>query len=143
MRGAAWLGRLSAQSMRHDLLHVHSGSVLRHSRLVPKRFVLHLHGTDIRTLQYDPSWTAVVRAGVASARAVFYSTPDLAEHVLPLRPDATLLPVPVDVGRLPLAARGGPTLRVLRLTVGGQQGDRHPAGRGRADRPGRGKRHSP
>lgn len=105
--GASWLARLGARSLRHDLLHVHSGSVLRHSRLVPKRYVLHLHGTDIRTLQYDPAWTAVIRKGVAAAEAVLYSTPDLAEHTLPLRPDATYLPVPIDVDRLPAWSPSG------------------------------------
>jgi glycosyltransferase involved in cell wall biosynthesis len=103
--GARWLAVLAAKASRIDLLHVHSGSVLRHSRLVPKRYVLHLHGTDIRTLQYDPAWTSVIRGGVQHAEHVFYSTPDLAEHVQPLRPDASYLPVPVDVDRLPAWAR--------------------------------------
>jgi len=100
--GAAWLARLGVRASTVDLLHVHSGSVLRHSRLVPKRYVLHLHGTDIRTLQYQPSWQAVIRDGVRDALAVLYSTPDLAEHVLPLRPDARYLPVPITVDELPL-----------------------------------------
>jgi len=99
--GARWLAVLAARASRTDVMHVHSGSVLRHSRLVPKRFVLHLHGTDIRTLQYDPAWTSVIRGGVRDAQHVFYSTLDLAEHVQPLRTDATYLPVPIDVDRLP------------------------------------------
>ncbi len=52
--GAAWLARLAAKAATADLLHVHSGGVVQHTRLVPRRFVVHLHGTDIRTLQYDP-----------------------------------------------------------------------------------------
>ncbi len=99
--GARWLARLALASRQVDVVHVHSGSVLRHSRLAVRDYVLHLHGTDIRTLQYDPQWAAVIRRGVSEARAVLYSTPDLAAHALPLRPDAEYLPVPVDVARLP------------------------------------------
>lgn len=99
--GAAWLTRLGARAARNDLLHVHSAGVVRHTRIVPKAFVLHLHGTDIRSLQYDPSWQAVIDWALRHARHVFYSTPDLAAHALPHRPDATYVPVPIDVGRLP------------------------------------------
>lgn len=108
--GAAWLARLAARAARQDLLHVHSGSVVRHTRLVPRRFALHLHGTDIRTLQYDPRWQAVIDWGLRHAVHVFYSTPDLAAHTMPHRPDASYVPVPVDVAELPTAqpAEGDP-----------------------------------
>jgi glycosyltransferase involved in cell wall biosynthesis len=108
--GAAWLGRLAVVAARADLLHVHSGSVVKHTRLVPRRFVLHLHGTDIRSLQYDPQWSGVIDWGLQHARHVFYSTPDLAEHTLPRRPDATYVPVPIDSPGLPkrTAAEGIP-----------------------------------
>jgi hypothetical protein len=110
--GAAWLARLGARAARHDLLHVHSGSVVQHTRLVPRRFALHLHGTDIRTLQYEPGWQAVLDWGLRHAVHVFYSTPDLAAHTMPHRPDATYVPVPIDVDELPAAhpAQGPPTV---------------------------------
>lgn len=98
--GAAWVARLRAQASRHDIVHVHSASTLKHSRLGASRFVLHCHGTDVRTAQYDPAWQDSIRAGLRDAEAVFYSTPDLAEHVLPHRPDATYLPVPVDMAEV-------------------------------------------
>ncbi|MBM7830023.1 glycosyltransferase involved in cell wall biosynthesis [Agromyces cerinus] len=101
-RGAAWVAGLARRAAGVDLLHVHSGAMLKHTRLVPKRFVLHLHGTDIRTLQYEPAWRDSVLWGVRSAAAVLYSTPDLAEHVLPHRPDAVYFPVPIDLGSLPV-----------------------------------------
>jgi hypothetical protein len=63
--------------------------------------VLHCHGSDVRTAQYEPGRGDDIRAGLRAAEAVFYSTPDLVEHVLPWRPDAILLPVPVDVADLP------------------------------------------
>jgi glycosyltransferase involved in cell wall biosynthesis len=101
--GAAWLARLGARAARNDLLHVHSGSVVQHTRLVPKRFALHLHGTDIRSLQYDPRWQGVLDYGLRHAIAVFYSTPDLAAHAMPHRADATYVPVPIDIAELPVA----------------------------------------
>lgn len=103
-RGAAWVARLALAASHVDLLHIHSGAMLKHTRFVPKPFVLHLHGTDIRTLQYDPAWRDSILWGVRKARAVLYSTPDLAEHILPHRPDAIYLPVPVTLSALPKPA---------------------------------------
>lgn len=99
--GGSWLARLAVAARSHDVVHVHSASTLHHTRPAAPRFVLHCHGTDVRTTQYDPRRTDEIRAGLRDAEAVFYSTPDLAEHVLPHRADATLLPVPVDVDALP------------------------------------------
>lgn len=99
--GGSWVARLAVQARRHDVVHVHSASTLAHSRLGAPRFVLHCHGTDVRTAQYEPRWTETIRSGLRDAEAVFYSTPDLAEHVLPHRADAIYLPVPVDVDAVP------------------------------------------
>jgi hypothetical protein len=99
--GAAWLSRLAARASHVDLLHVHFATVYQHTRLVPRRFVLHCHGSDVRTLQYDDRYTRTIHRALGSAAAVFYSTPDLAEHTLPHRPDAVYLPVPIDTAALP------------------------------------------
>lgn len=99
--GGAWVARLKLQARKHDIVHVHSASTLIHSRLGAPRFVLHCHGTDVRTAQYEPRWTDTIRTGLRDAEAVFYSTPDLAEHVLPYREDAIYLPVPIDVDNIP------------------------------------------
>jgi hypothetical protein len=99
--GGTWLARLAVEARRHDVVHVHSASTLHHTRAAAPRFVLHCHGSDVRTTQYDPRRTAEIRSGLRDAEAVFYSTPDLTEHVLPHRPDAILLPVPVAVDDLP------------------------------------------
>ncbi|PRX47763.1 glycosyltransferase involved in cell wall biosynthesis [Prauserella shujinwangii] len=99
--GAAWVARLAVRARRHDIVHVHSASTLAHSRLGAPRFVLHCHGSDVRTAQYDPARQDSIRAGLREAEAVFYSTPDIAEHVLPHRADALYLPVPIDVDEVP------------------------------------------
>ena len=99
-RGLRWEARLARLAASADLLHVHVASVVRHTGWVPRPYVLHLHGTDIRTHQYLPEHAGQIRRAVEQASAVLYSTPDLAEHVR-WRPDATLLPVPIDVAALP------------------------------------------
>lgn len=99
--GARWVARLRILARRYDIVHVHSASTLAHSRWGAPRFVLHCHGTDVRTAQYDPARSRSIRAGLRTAEAVFYSTPDLAEHVLPHRADAVYLPVPVDTDDIP------------------------------------------
>lgn len=100
-QGASWLAGLALRALRADLLHIHSGSMLQHTRFVPKKYVLTLHGTDIRTLQYDPRWQKSIHEGVRRAAAVMYTTPDLREHVIGLRPDAVYLPVPITLPALP------------------------------------------
>lgn len=99
-RGLRWEARLARRAASSDLLHVHVASVVRHTGWVPRPYVLHLHGTDIRTHQYLPEHAGLIRRAVERAAAVLYSTPDLAEHVR-WRPDATLMPVPIDVAALP------------------------------------------
>ncbi|WP_406831876.1 hypothetical protein ABEG17_03380 [Pedococcus sp. KACC 23699] len=101
LTGAQWLSRLALESHSHDIVHLHSAGVLRHARFALRRYVLHCHGTDVRVQQYLPAWSAAVRTGLRQAEAVFYSTPDLAEHILPHRSDAEYLPVPVDMSLLP------------------------------------------
>ena len=99
--GARWAAELGARAARADLLHVHYASVARHTRWTRRPWVLHAHGTDVRSQQYEPRWTGPVRRALREAAEVRYSTPDLAEHVLPHRPDARYLPVPLDLGALP------------------------------------------
>lgn len=106
--GAAWVARLRSQARRHDVVHVHSASTVAHSRYGAPRYVVHCHGTDVRTTQYDPARGPGIRAALRDAEAVFYSTPDLAEHVRPHRPDAHYVPAPVDVANVPRWVPEGP-----------------------------------
>lgn len=99
--GARWSARLAIAARRHDIVHVHSATTLPHTRRVAPRYVLHCHGSDVRTAQYEPGRGDAIRAGLRAAEAVFFSTPDLEQHVRPYRADAILLPVPVDVADLP------------------------------------------
>lgn len=111
VRGAAWEARLAALAASADLVHVHVASVTRHTGWVPLPTVLHLHGTDIRSHQYDAALGPLIRRAVERADAVVYSTPDLAHHVA-WRDGARLVPVPIDTDRLPPWAPH-PTPRVV------------------------------
>jgi hypothetical protein len=101
------------QARRHDIVHVHSASTVAHSHYGAPRYVLHCHGTDVRVAQYDPARGPGIRTALRDAEAVFFATPDLAEHVLPQRPDALYVPVPVDVADIPPWAPADGTPRVM------------------------------
>ena len=99
--GAMWVARLAVAARRHDIVHVHSASTVAHSRFATRRYVVHCHGTDVRTAQYRYPDGGIIRKSLREAEFVFYATPDLAEHVLPYRGDAELLPVPIRTDLLP------------------------------------------
>lgn len=100
--GSLWQARRAAAILRSDLLHVHSGSRIGVVRSRPvKPFLLHFHGTDIRTQYYDPARRPALQWGADHAVTVLYSTPDLREHAESARSDAVYLPNPVDLEELP------------------------------------------
>lgn len=101
LRGVGWVGRLAATSRRHDIVQIHSGTTYRHSRYAVRRFVLHCHGSDVRSAQYQPGVGPIIHEALQRAEAVFYATPDLAQHVHPHRPDAHYLPIPIAIHTLP------------------------------------------
>ena len=114
LRGIRWEAGLVRRAVRADLLDVHGATVTAHTSWLRKPFVLHLHGTDIRVRRYEARYSGLVADAVRRARDVYYTTPDLAEHVMDLRPDAVLQPVIVDVEELAAHHRGsGGPFRVI------------------------------
>jgi hypothetical protein len=102
LAAASWQAARAAGILRADLLHLHSGSRLGMVRSRPHRpFVLHFHGTDIRTQFQDPERRPVLQWGADHAAAVLYSTPDLRPNAEQARPDAVYLANPVDLEELP------------------------------------------
>lgn len=71
-------------------------------------FVMHWHGTDIRTNFYQSKSRPAIEWGAERAAHVLYATPDLREHAVKARPDATYLPIPIDFSELPRGSRSGP-----------------------------------
>ncbi|MCW2132728.1 hypothetical protein [Arthrobacter sp. VKM Ac-2550] len=102
LAGVSWQAGRAAGILKADLLHVHSGSRVGVVRSRPyKPFVLHFHGTDIRTQYYDAARRPAIQWGADHAAAVLYSTPDLAEHAQTAHPGARYLPNPVDMEEIP------------------------------------------
>lgn len=81
---------------RPDVLHINYG-VSGYYGWGRKNVVLHLHGTDVRTDLNSRFLGPVVHRSISKADVVLYSTPDLAEVVRNLRPDAQWFPAPLPV----------------------------------------------
>lgn len=113
LKGAKWAAQLQAQARAADIVHVHGANVVAHTRWAAKRYVLHLHGTDIRTAQYDPRHRDSIRRAVEEAQLVYYVSPDLWEHVKDIRPDAELFPVIADTTSVPSATAASAQKRVV------------------------------
>jgi glycosyltransferase involved in cell wall biosynthesis len=106
---ASWRVRRTVEALRADLMHVHFGTrggVANSRPVIP--FVMHWHGTDIRTTYYTPQGRPNIQWGAEHAAAVVYSTPDLRQHAESIRSDAMYLPNPVDWSELPAWAPAGP-----------------------------------
>lgn len=101
VRRAGWDRYLALRAELFDVVHVHTGTLGEHARFLRTPYVLHLHGTDIRTRAYEPAWAGRIAGALDAAAAVVYASPDLAEHTHRLRPEATYLPQPVDAASLP------------------------------------------
>lgn len=79
-----------------DIVHIHFAYLGWAGILGGYPYILHCHGTDVRrNLNQFYQRPFVVRS-LQQARKVFFSTPDLAEHVLPVRADAVWFANPID-----------------------------------------------
>lgn len=97
-----WRVRRTVEALRADVMHVHFGTrggVAKGRPVLP--FVMHWHGTDIRTNIYNEKTRPNIQWGADHAAKVVYSTPDLREHAERVRPDALYLPIPYDISELP------------------------------------------
>lgn len=106
---SSWRIRRTIEALRADVMHVHFGTrggVANSRPVIP--FVMHWHGTDIRTTYNTPKGRPNIQWGADHAAAVVYATPDLREHAEPVRPDAIYLPTPVDLEELPVWSPDGP-----------------------------------
>lgn len=105
----AWRIRRTVEALRADLMHIHFGTrggVANSRPVIP--FVMHWHGTDIRTLYNSAQSRPGIQWGADHAAAVVYSTPDLRQHAEPVRADAIYLPNPVDWSENPIWNPVGP-----------------------------------
>jgi glycosyltransferase involved in cell wall biosynthesis len=59
-------------------------------------YFLHCHGSDVREDLYQPIRKWLVLFSLRRAEVVFFSTPDLYQHLSQIRPDAVFIPNPID-----------------------------------------------
>lgn len=100
---SAYSRRWCAQALS-QVVHVHYGrtSQLVYYPLMPSRpYVLHLHGTDIRSLWTQPRHHEGIQIAIDRASHVFYTTRDLELNATSARADAEYMPVFVDPSSLP------------------------------------------
>jgi glycosyltransferase involved in cell wall biosynthesis len=77
-------------------------------------YVLHCHGSDVRSGLYHPLRKHLVTYSLKRAEMVLLSTPDLYQHVKPIREDAIFLPNPIDTTVFSPGAQGTETtIRIL------------------------------
>ena len=98
------LTRLTTRVARADVVHVHFATTVRRLRpsVIPDRpYVLHLHGTDIRSLWAAPATHADIQRCIDGASHVYYSTRDNRENAEKAFPGAEYMPIFVDANALP------------------------------------------
>jgi glycosyltransferase involved in cell wall biosynthesis len=109
------LGR-QIRSGGYDIVHVHVANAGWMATLGGYPYVVHCHGSEIRPGLSQPGRRQLALYTLRRAEHVFYVTPDLYAHLRPYRPDATLLPNPVDTEHFCPAQRptvGDGPVRVL------------------------------
>ncbi len=82
---------------RVDLVHVHYATQAFVGTLTSRPYLVHCHGTDIRSSNPDSPWGRYLSFVLRGAAIVLYATPDLASDIEPYRADAVFLPNPIDV----------------------------------------------
>lgn len=100
---SAYSRRWAAQAWS-EVVHVHYGRTapLVYYPLMPSRpYVLHLHGTDIRSLWPQPGHHERLQLAIDRASHVYYTTRDLEPNATAARADAEYMPVFVDPSGLP------------------------------------------
>lgn len=109
VRFADWM-RLAWKLRRgkYDAVHIHYAYLGIVPLMAGVPYVLHCHGDDVRDVARR-IWAPVIRVAIKRARHVYYSTPDLREPLLQIRPDAEFLPNPIDIETFrPLPLPGDP-----------------------------------
>lgn len=80
----------------YDIVHIHFAYLGWLGIAGRYPYLLHIHGSDVRRDLHDWRRRWLILQSIARARTVLFSTPDLAEIIHPIRPDAIFLPNPVD-----------------------------------------------
>lgn len=79
-----------------DLVHIHWASYGIFGLFSKIPFIVHCHGSDVRTRLSHPFFRPLLSASLRQAAAVLCVTPDLLPVVRMVRPDASFSPGPID-----------------------------------------------
>jgi glycosyltransferase involved in cell wall biosynthesis len=90
---------LDLRRRRFDIVHVHYATHALLGPLSGAPFVVHCHGSDIRSMLASPLGVQFARTALRRARRVYVATPDLLAPTRRLHPDPSFLPNPIDVDR--------------------------------------------
>lgn len=90
-----FLFKLYKKAKNHELLHIHYAFLGIYGILLNKNYVLHCHGTDIRSNLYN-KYRLITYYSLRYAKVIFYTTPDLEEHIpKEFKSKAFFLPNPI------------------------------------------------
>lgn len=81
---------------RYDIVHIHFAYLGWLGILGRYPYFLHCHGSDVRRDLKDWRRRWFIEKSLQRAQKVFFATPDLANLIYPLRPDAIFLPNPIN-----------------------------------------------
>lgn len=90
---------------RYDIVHIHFAYLGWLGILGRYPYFLHCHGSDVRRDLKDWRRRWFIEKSLQRAKKVFFATPDLADIVRPIRPDAIFLPNPVNTAQFHLQPR--------------------------------------
>lgn len=91
-----WRVNREVKRGRYDIVHIHFAYLGWLGIIGHYPYFLHCHGSDIRRDLQDWRRRWFILKSIEKAQAVFFVTPDLADIILPIRPDAIFLPNPVN-----------------------------------------------
>lgn len=91
-----WRVNQDVRRGRYDIVHIHFAYLGWLGILGRYPYFLHCHGSDIRRDMKDWRRRWFIEKSLQRAQKVFFATPDLANLIYPLRPDAIFLPNPVN-----------------------------------------------
>jgi glycosyltransferase involved in cell wall biosynthesis len=98
----------------YDIVHIHFAYLGWLGILGRYSYFLHCHGSDVRRDLKDPLRQKPILKSIEKAWKVFFSTPDLATIVQPIRSDAIFLSNPVNTDRFtPIQTPQNKPFRIL------------------------------
>jgi len=89
--------RQLVQRKKFDIVHVHYARHAFMTLITGLPYYLHCHGSDLRLDLRRPGFRGLTLLAIRKAIKVFYVTPDLADYLKPIRPDALFLPNPINL----------------------------------------------